>query len=140
MNEPNLKNIRAFCDGRGFSYFNLFGKIGDGQINLGNLHSGVVKAFHYHNFQTDYWFCIKGDIRVICISPDRSIVKNFYIGEHNPAILEIPPGWLHGYKNVSSDTSTLLYWVTKEYDPKNPDEERVAWDFLGKELWDVENI
>lgn len=139
MKEPTLKNIRAFCDSRGFSFFNIFGKVTDGQINLGNLHPGVVKAFHYHNHQYDYWFCLKGDIRVICISPDHKIIKNFYIGEHNPSVLEIPPGWLHGYKNVSNDVSTLLYWVTKEYNLENPDEERLSWDFLGKELWEPEN-
>lgn len=140
MTEPTLRRVNAFCDGRGFSFFNIFGKVTDGQINIGNLHPGIVKAFHFHSLQEDNWFCLSGDIHVICVSPDHSVVKHFYIGEHNPVILNIPIGWLHGYQNVGPKTSTLLYWVTKEYNPSSPDEERIAWDFLGKELWDVENI
>lgn len=139
MNEPFLKPIRAFCDSRGYSFFDIFSDINGGQVNIGTLQPNVIKAFHYHNYQTDHWFCIKGDIRIICISQDGSIVKNFYIGEHNPSILTIPPGWLHGYTNISNDSSTLLYWVTKKYDASLPDEERVSWDFLGKELWLPEN-
>lgn len=140
MKEPSLRKINAFCDGRGFSFFNIFGKVTDGQINIGNLHSGVIKAFHRHGRQKDFWMCLSGDIHVVCMSPDLSEIKHFYIGEHNNSVLEIPELWWHGYTNVGSKTSSLLYWVTNEYDPTNPDEERLAWDHAGKEIWEVENI
>lgn len=138
--EPNLRRINTFCDGRGFSFFDVFGDVPYGQINIGNLHSGIIKAFHRHQHQTDFWQCISGDIHVICMSPDCSVIKHFYIGEHNTAILEIPPGFWHGYCNVGDKVSTLLYLVTKRYDPVNADEERLAWDYKGKEIWEVENI
>lgn len=69
---------------------------------------------------------------------DSMDIRHFYIGEHNPGVLSIPPGWWHGYCNVSQDSS-LLYWVTKPYDPKNPDEYRIPWDVFGENFWKPEN-
>ena len=154
MNRPTFKPLRAFSDSRGYSYFDIFGEPTSGQINIGNLHSGIVKAFHYHREQEDLWFCIKGDIHVILVNAcysgiagqdvltlDKELteVQHHYIGEHNPGVLTIPRGWYHGYKNVGSTSSTLLYWVTKPYNPIVKDEYRIEWDFLGKEIWEAEN-
>lgn len=152
--EPTLKPLRAFADSRGYSHFDIFKNISGGQVNIGNLHPGVVKAFHYHREQWDHWFCIKGDIHVVCVDPGMTdwyktgfpcslasskYIKHFYIGEHTPGVLSIPPGWWHGYTNVSNEVSTLLYWVTKPYDPENPDEYRIPWNVFGDDFWKPEN-
>lgn len=143
MLEPILKPIRAFSDSRGYSYFDIFGEPTSGQINIGNLQSPAIKAFHYHKKQWDHWFCLKGDIHIITayVNDDDSLsdIKHFYIGEHNPCVLSIPPRHIHGYCNINNGLSTLLYWVTKPYDSKNPDEFRFCWDILGKEIWYPEN-
>jgi len=138
MLEPILKPIRAFSDSRGYSFFNIFGEPTSGQINIGHLQSPAIKAFHYHELQWDHWFCLKGDIHVIVWKPSEDGTKNdirhFYIGEHNPCVLSIAPLWYHGYCNVNNGLSTLLYWVTKSYDPKDPDEYRQPWDILGADI------
>ena len=154
MNEPMLRPIKAFADSRGFSFFNIFGEPTSGQINIGNLHSGIVKAFHYHKKQWDHWFCISGDIHVVCFDPIISLmsditaedlpqlnkyIRHFYIGEHNPSLLSIPPEWSHGYTNVGNNISTLLYWVTKKYDATDPDEYRLPWNIFGADFWLPEN-
>lgn len=65
-------------------------------------------------------------------------IHHFYIGEHNPGVISIPPGWAHGYCNVSQD-SDLLYWVTKAYDKNEPDEYRIKYDIFGVDIWKPEN-
>lgn len=138
--EPSFRPLRAFADGRGWSHFNIFGEVTSGQINVGNVYPNVVKAFHYHNLQEDNWHCISGDIHVIVFNIDNvKDVRHYYIGENNPGVLNIPRGWAHGYKNLGVTNSSLLYWVTKSYDPKQVDEYRLSWDFLGKDIWEIEN-
>jgi dTDP-4-dehydrorhamnose 3,5-epimerase len=150
---PTFIPSRYFSDSRGWSQFNIFPGISGGQINVGTLMEGSIKAFHYHKRQKDLWNCISGDIHVICAEPKYigihssyemtsekdSDIYHFYIGEHNPGVLIIPELFSHGYCNVGSGKSTLLYWVTNAYDAANPDEERVPWDCFGKEIWDSEN-
>lgn len=158
MTEPIIKPIRAFNDSRGYSFFDIFGEPNSGQINVGNLIGPAVKGLHYHMWQWDHWFCMQGDIHIVLAVPKRYlsqsqiylfpyndsepnddfIIKHYYIGEHNPCVLSIPPMWSHGYVNVTQNSS-LLYWVTKAYDPKNPDEHRLSWDKFGVNIWKPEN-
>lgn len=158
MQEPTFLPLRAFSDSRGYSYFDIYGNLGEGQINIGVLQPGVVKGLHYHMFQKDKWFCLQGDIHVVLALPKRYlqsqhyaipyfdsepnedfIIKHYYMGEHNPGVLIIPEFWSHGYTNVSSIPTTLLYMVTKKYDPFRPDEQRIKWDKFGVDIWKPEN-
>jgi dTDP-4-dehydrorhamnose 3,5-epimerase len=150
--EPIFKPLRPFADSRGYSFFDIFGEPTSGQINVGNLVGPAIKAFHYHKLQWDHWFCMKGDIHVVVVNPcysgtdpdnltldlEYSDIRHFYIGEHNPGVISIPPGWWHGYCNVSQD-STLLYWVTKAYVVGQADEFRIPWDVFGADFWKPEN-
>ena len=53
----------------------------------------------------------------------------------------IPPFVAHGYQVVSLRDVVLNYYVTEPYDPKNPDEGRIAWNDprIGFD-WKIENI
>lgn len=151
--EPFTTPLKVFCDSRGYSYFDIFPTLDKGQVNIGHLTGTAIKAFHYHTFQEDNWFCVSGDIHVICAAPktwdmycdpcsykkSEYTIKHFYIGEHNPCVLTIPELWMHGYCNVTNN-STLLYWVTKKYNPSIPDEYRINYDIFGKDIWQPENI
>jgi len=149
--EPEIKYLNPYMDTRGYSFFNIYPDIKSGQINIGNLFDDAIKAFHYHKAQDDYWFCLKGNIHIICARPknlsdyetgnlskENCIIKHFYIGENNPCVLKIPIYWMHGYCNLNKD-STLLYWVTEPYNPNCPDEYRIDWDIFGKDIWRREN-
>lgn len=49
------------------------------------------------------------------------------IGDRRPGVLEIPPRLWHGGVSVGGEDAILLYYVTKRYDAKNPDEKRKPW-------------
>lgn len=150
--KPKFYPSRYFLDSRGSSLFNVFENINGGQINIGNLYGNAIKAFHRHYLQKDYWACISGNIHIICLTPkdnllseeldfkkENFLIDHFYIGEKNPGVLEIPIGTYHGYCNLSCDSSTLLYYVTNIYNPKEPDEYRLSYDIFGKDIWLPEN-
>jgi dTDP-4-dehydrorhamnose 3,5-epimerase len=31
----------------------------------------------------------------------------------------------------------MLYATTEQFDPQHPDENRLPWDYFGKELWEM---
>ena len=58
--EPVFVPIKPFADDRGWSFMNLFaGAMSEhGQINFSVQYPGVVKAWHRHDQQTDFWICV----------------------------------------------------------------------------------
>jgi len=106
----------------------------------------LVKAFHWHSRQWDYWDVISGVARVVLVdcreeSPASGNIRGLMIGEDSPRRVAIPPFVAHGYQVVSLRDVVLNYYVTEPYDPKNPDEGRIAWNDprIGFD-WKIENI
>ena len=104
-----------------------------GQTSITKTYPGVIKAFHWHNHQDDIWYVASGMARVVLHdrregSPTKGVTQVVYAGEDNPVIIVIPSGIAHGYQVLGNQPVILFYHVTKAYDPKAPDEERIAWD------------
>jgi dTDP-4-dehydrorhamnose 3,5-epimerase-like enzyme len=92
----------------------------DTQINISYIHStDHVVGWHYHTKQTEYWFVIKGALKVGLAQYSKTEnsheVQFEYLSEKNPRALEIPPGIHHGYKALMPDT-ILMYYITEKYD------------------------
>ncbi len=106
----------------------------------------LIKAFHWHRRQWDYWDIIQGDARVVLVdlregSPSEGRVQVLMLGENSPRMLAIPPYVAHGYQAVSLRDITLTYYVSEPYEPHDPDEGRIAWNDprIGFD-WSIENI
>ena len=111
----------------------------DYQINYSVLYPGVIKAWHRHKFQDDY-FCILNGMAQVGVYSEENGAEKFFIGEHNPGIVHIKAGEWHGLTCVGNQPCGLLYFVTKEYAPHNPDEERASYpSFVGPQWWKPEN-
>ncbi|OGG06532.1 hypothetical protein A3D05_04445 [Candidatus Gottesmanbacteria bacterium RIFCSPHIGHO2_02_FULL_40_24] len=104
---------------------------GFGQLSHSYMYTGTIKAWHVHYKQVDWWYCIKGDLKVaLCdVRPESQtfgIINQFQIGEHSQnIILKIPPGVAHGCK-VAGGSAELLYVTSGIYDPA--EEGRIAHD------------
>ncbi len=53
------------------------------------------------------------------------MVNEFFIGVANPMLVKIPPGVLHGFKGIGTETAIVINTTTKLYEYKNPDEYRI---------------
>src|SRR5262245_58952333 len=77
-------------------------KEGFGQWSHSLMHAGVVKAWHIHKVQIDWWYVASGLLRLALYdtrsdSPTRGKLMEILMGDHQPArVVRIPPGVAHG--------------------------------------------
>jgi dTDP-4-dehydrorhamnose 3,5-epimerase len=157
--------MHTYGDDRGYSLMSLFDHLAEvpGQFNASVMYAGAVKAWHRHARQDDHWVVVAGDLKIglfnsesgsmtaelrICgPNPGLEQVSRLEIGpnsgqavclgEHRPGALRIPAGLWHGGVALGGRDAVLLYYITKKYDPRNPDEERKSWDAFAFN-WGVE--
>jgi dTDP-4-dehydrorhamnose 3,5-epimerase len=106
----------------------LFQKFG--QVYMTTTFPGVVKAWHFHKIQTDNVACVQGMIKLALFdsrkdSPTKGKVDEFYLGIHNPLLVQIPAGVYHGWMCVSQEEAIIVNIPTEIYVYKQPDEFRV---------------
>lgn len=108
-----------------------FFKPGFGQWSLSLMHPGVIKAWHIHQTQTDWWYVAAGVLKTVLYdrradSPTHGLRQEFLMGDHQePIVLRIPPGVAHGCKCLAGP-ATLFYVTSQVYTPA--DEGRIAHD------------
>src|SRR3989304_7257092 len=119
-----VKQLRVICDERGKlmemlrsddPFFQKFG-----QVYVTTGYPGVVKAWHYHKKQTDYFVVVKGMAKVALYdpregSPPKGTVSEFFMGEDNPILITIPPLVVHGFKAYGAEPAYLINCPTEVY-------------------------
>lgn len=129
-----VKPLRVMCDERGRlmemlrsddALFKVFG-----QTYLTTAYPGVVKAWHYHRKQWDHFVVVIGMMKVVLYdsregSVTRGMVNEFFMGVHNPILLQIPPLVYHGFKCISDHEAVVINTPTEVYQYDQPDEYRV---------------
>jgi dTDP-4-dehydrorhamnose 3,5-epimerase len=135
--DVTIEPFPVWPDDRG--YFLEVARLGQGlvadfpaassQVSAAFNYPGIIKAFHYHRFQTDYWVPAAGLLQVALVDLRREsstygIKNTLYVGALRPWQLIIPPGVAHGYKVIGEQPSVLVYITNRTYDPK--DEGRIA--------------
>jgi len=101
-----------------------------GQVYVTAVYQGVVKGWHYHKLQTDFFICVSGMAKVVLYdsredSPTKGEVNEFFIGSQNPMLLVIPPGVCHGFKGISAELTLIVNVPTHMYNYETPDEYRL---------------
>jgi dTDP-4-dehydrorhamnose 3,5-epimerase len=135
-------DLKMFPDERGYfrelirtDWKDLMGDDQIVQVNNSFTYPGIVRAWHRHvRGQVDYFLVLQGALK-ICAYDDRNespATKGKLIeivaSSQRPQIVRIPGMYWHGFKNVNSEPSILVYFVNRLYDSKNPDEERRDWN------------
>jgi len=101
-----------------------------GQVYLTTAYPGVTKAWHYHRMQTDHFIVVRGMMKVVLYdsreeSLTYGIVNEFFMGEHNQILLQIPPLVYHGFKCISEHEALVINVPTELYNYAEPDEFRI---------------
>lgn len=104
-----------------------------GQLYLTTAYPGVVKAWHYHKRQVDHFVVVKGMFKVVLWdtredSSTYGYVNEFFMGEHNPILLQIPNLVYHGFKCIGESEGLVVNCPSEVYDYENPDEYRYPYD------------
>ena len=140
-NEPIFHPVDAFIDDRGWSLMNQLQSVlsADGQINFSLQYPGVIKAWHRHALQTDFWLVVGGSLKVGVTTPNYDVRWQITLGVIRPGVLIIPPSLWHGAATVGPTSACLLYYVTKAFNPDDPDEERIDHDSVPNFKWGTEH-
>ena len=124
----------------------------DAQINISYVNSTEhCVGWHYHKKQTEYWFVVKGALKVGLVRSDAQVggkknkdvsadkivqdagVEFEYLSDKNLQVLEIPPNVYHGYRAIIPGT-ILMYYITEKYEKVSKyDDERVPIGFFGED-------
>jgi dTDP-4-dehydrorhamnose 3,5-epimerase len=101
-----------------------------GQVYMTTAHPGVVKGWHYHKKQVDHFAVVKGMIKLVLCdrrenSSTRGEINEFFLGEHNPLLVQIPALVLHGFKCVGGEEAIVINCPTEVYNHRAPDEFRI---------------
>ncbi len=104
---------------------------GFGQLSRSSMVTGVVKAWHVHKTQIDWWYAAVGAIKVALYdtrpqSPTYKQLTEFIMGEGGrDIILKIPANVAHGLK-VIKGPAELIYVTSGVYD--TAEEGRIPYD------------
>jgi dTDP-glucose pyrophosphorylase/dTDP-4-dehydrorhamnose 3,5-epimerase-like enzyme len=97
------------------------------QTNVSFSRKGTIRGLHYHERgQDDLFVCLQGKARVVALDRDTGETFTEDIGEDNFAAVYVPGNLAHGFEALTD--VLMLYHVTEEYDPADPDEHGIAWD------------
>lgn len=130
-----IKPLRVVADERGWltevlrEDDELFTRFG--QVYVSATYPGVVKAWHYHQRQTDNFACIAGMVKLVLIdtregSPTRDTINELFLGVQNPVLVQVPKLVYHGWKCISVEPSIVINVPDRPYDRADPDERRIA--------------
>lgn len=127
------------ADDRGWSLMNQLRGVmtPQGQVNYSVQYPGVVKAWHRHRQQTDFWIGLHGHLKVGVHREADGVSWLGVIGEKRPGVVVIPPPLWHGAATVGDVPAGLLYYVTHAYNEAAPDEDRRAHDSVAGFPWGV---
>lgn len=101
-----------------------------GQVYVTTAFPGIVKAWHRHQKQTDFFCLIQGRARFGLYdprpeSPTRGHVDEMICDGESPQLIIIPNLVFHGFKNIGDVDVICMNCPTEAYDAGSPDEERL---------------
>jgi len=90
------------------------------------IRPGQVKGFVLHRTYSDRLFFSFGTAKVVLHddregSPTRGATNELHFGEHNRALLVVPPCVWHAVQNVGTTDAVFVNCPTKPYNHEDPD-------------------
>ena len=97
------------------------------------LAGGALSAWHGHQKQTDHFMVISGAMQAVLYdaregSATKGELDVYNLSAARPALLVIPPGVFHGFKNWSNEPVMFNNFFDFEYNYDDPDEWRLPVD------------
>jgi dTDP-4-dehydrorhamnose 3,5-epimerase len=129
VNRPEVIPLRRFDDERGWlAEIARASRLSEPlrQTNVSFSRRGTIRGLHYHARQSDLFVCLQGRARVVALDRDTGETFSEDIGDGNFAAIYVPGNLAHGFEALTD--VLMLYHVTQEYDPADPDEYGVPWN------------
>jgi len=111
------------------------------QINRSKQYTKAVKAWHLHYRQDEIWYVPPDEHLLLGLwdiregSVTKGVLQKIPLGGGNSIAVYIPRGVAHGAANFSGKKANVYYFVNNQFNPADPDEQRLKWDAAGAEFW-----
>lgn len=104
-----------------------------GQVYVTTAFPGIVKAWHAHKLQTDFFTVISGKAKFVLYdmregSSTKGQLQEFFLGRDQLQLITIPPGVYHGFMCLGQEEVIALNCPTRPYNAQTPDELRLPPD------------
>jgi len=94
-----------------------------GDVNVITIFPGITNAWHRHQLQDDYFYVIKGSVKLAIVDPEGA-TRVWLLDEAAAEVVRVPRNHWHGYENVGPERAIMLVYLTQKYNVN--DEERRA--------------
>lgn len=106
-----------------------------GEIYFSTAYPGVIKGWHEHTEQVQFYAVVKGMIKLVLYdarpdSPTHKELTELFLGENNYQLVRIPEGVVNGYKNIGGETAMVANCATLPHRP----EEMLRYDPHGDKV------
>jgi dTDP-4-dehydrorhamnose 3,5-epimerase len=99
------------------------------QANFSVTYPGTIRAWHRHvRGQTDYMIVTKGSLKICIYDEKTGKLDEIISSGQDLQTVRVPGHYWHGFKVLGDETAFLVYFTTRLYDYRDPDEERRPWD------------
>lgn len=118
--------IQKHADERGwlaecFRHDEISSEVYPAMAYLSITRPGITRGPHEHSEQTDY-FCFfgPGNFKLVLWdnrddSPTFNVRQVIFAGEDSPKLVIVPPGVVHGYRNIGSTEGQVLNFPNRLY-------------------------
>jgi dTDP-4-dehydrorhamnose 3,5-epimerase len=91
---------------------------------------GRIKGWGMHELQSDRYFVVSGDVRVVLFdgredSGSSGSIVEINFTDRTPGLVKIPPGVWHADQNWGETEAHVVNFPTRPYDPDHPDKYRI---------------
>lgn len=135
----NIIPLKQICDERGKIMHMLkctdphFEKFGE--IYFSVAYPGVIKGWHLHTKQTQFYAVISGMIKLVLYderktSKTKGELMEIFTGEDNYQLIKIPVGVVNGYKVIGVKPAIVANCATQPHDP----DEMLRYDPLNSHI------
>jgi dTDP-4-dehydrorhamnose 3,5-epimerase len=76
----------------------------------------------------DCFLAVKGALKICAYDDESGELDEIVSAGESPQIVRMPGHYWHGFGVVGNRPATLMYFVNRLYDYKEPDEVRRPWD------------
>jgi dTDP-4-dehydrorhamnose 3,5-epimerase len=112
-----------------------------GEIYFSTAYPGVIKGWHEHTRQVQFYAVIQGMIKLVLYdnredSPTYKELMEIFTGEDNYQLVRIPTGVINGYKVTGTKEAIVANCATLPHAP----DEMIRFDPLGDKVpykWDI---
>jgi UDP-2-acetamido-2,6-beta-L-arabino-hexul-4-ose reductase len=113
-------DLTVHADQRG-SFMELVKDVCAGQVSVNKTNPGQTKGNHWHQTLIERFCNISGEIVFRTRKVGETIVSETFLSGDNPQVIEVPPGVVHNFTNISDTEAITMIWASEMFDADNAD-------------------